>query len=405
MRFFFPDSQDLVSPTYDFVNDEYHPLRVRQRDDCYAHEVLDSAPYNGILVSKAIVDGSSKGAGKYSEPQRQRMYRYGVDKFFRLPDGMATLGDCGAFNYVDEAKPPFTVQSVVDFYAGCGFQAGVSVDHIVLGFDAKTSDSDINPQWPARRALTIQLAEEFMATVDAVGRPFQPVGAAQGWSPDSYAQSVAELQAIGYRHIAMGGMVTLKTPEILSVLRRIAPELRPETELHLLGITRVEAMEEFASLGVTSFDSTTPLRQAFMDDRNNYHTHDRAYVAVRVPQVDGNPSLKKAILSGVVSQGEAVRLERLALRSLRAYDSGQASLEETVEALAAYELLVTSGKKSYQNQYTRTLLDRPWEGCGCAICRDLGVEVVIFRGTERNKRRGFHNLQILNQRVSALRLG
>ena len=33
MKFYFPDSQDLISPTYDFVHDEYSPLRVRQRDD------------------------------------------------------------------------------------------------------------------------------------------------------------------------------------------------------------------------------------------------------------------------------------------------------------------------------------------------------------------------------------
>src|ERR1700722_18097004 len=69
MRFYFADSQDMVAPTYDFVHDEYSALRVRQRDDLYAHEVLDDAPYDGMLVSKAIVDGSVKGAGKYSESQ------------------------------------------------------------------------------------------------------------------------------------------------------------------------------------------------------------------------------------------------------------------------------------------------------------------------------------------------
>ena len=84
MKFYFPDSQDLVSPTYDFLHDEYSPLRVRQRDDKYAHEVLSLPAYNGILVSKAIVDGSIRGVGKYSMPQRQRLYRLGVHDFFSL---------------------------------------------------------------------------------------------------------------------------------------------------------------------------------------------------------------------------------------------------------------------------------------------------------------------------------
>jgi hemerythrin-like domain-containing protein len=30
--------------------------------------------------------------------------------------------------------------------------------------------------------------------------------------------------------------------------------------------------------------------------------------------------------------------------------------------------------------------------CPCVICRQLGIHVVIFRGAERNRRRGFHNL-------------
>src|SRR3954453_18775368 len=66
VKFYFPDSQDLVSPTYEFQPDEYVAHLVRQRDDRYAHEVLARAPYHGVLVSKSIVDGSIRGAGKYS---------------------------------------------------------------------------------------------------------------------------------------------------------------------------------------------------------------------------------------------------------------------------------------------------------------------------------------------------
>ena len=142
MKFYFPDSQDLVSPTYDFLHDEYSPLRVRQRDDKYAHEVLSLPAYNGILVSKAIVDGSIRGVGKYSMPQRQRLYRLGVHDFFRLPDDVETMGDCGAFNYVNEPEPPYTVDEVLDFYEHCGFQAGVSVDHIILGYQRPGLVSD-----------------------------------------------------------------------------------------------------------------------------------------------------------------------------------------------------------------------------------------------------------------------
>src|SRR2546421_7155515 len=105
--FFFPDSQDQIDPSFDFEREASSPDRVRQRDDRYAHEVITPAPYVGILLSKALVDGPG---GKYTFPQRQRLYRLGVRRFFRLDDcdgpTLATLGDCGAFNYVRQEKPP-----------------------------------------------------------------------------------------------------------------------------------------------------------------------------------------------------------------------------------------------------------------------------------------------------------
>jgi hypothetical protein len=41
--------------------------------------------------------------------------------------------------------------------------------------------------------------------------------------------------------------------------------------------------------------------------------------------------------------------------------------------------------------YRKTLRSRPWDRCDCPICEELGIEVAIFRGNNRNRRRGFHN--------------
>jgi hypothetical protein len=402
MRFFFPDSQDLVSPTYDFLRDEYAAHRVRQRDDRYAHEVLDRAPYHGILVSKSIVDGSIKGAGKYTTAQRARLHRMGVHRFFRLPSAVEALGDNGAFNYVDEAIPPVTPAETLDFYEECGFDAGVSTDHVVFGFTDGSASDDADPDWEARRLLTLRLAEEFISLCRERRSNVVPVGAAQGWSPESYAESVRALQDLGYQRIALGGMVPLKTSQILASLTSIADVLKSDTHLHLLGITRVESMDAFADLGVTSFDSTSAFRQAFMDDRKNYHTNDRAYVAIRVPQVDGNPTLKRAILAGHVSQGDAIRAERETLTALRSYDGSEPSKRACLDRLSEYEVICQS-KKSYIAAYDETLTAAPWTRCDCKICRDHGIEIAIFRGTERNKRRGFHNMSVLAAKMTHLK--
>lgn len=404
MRFFFPDSQDLVSPAYDFLRDEYPAHRVRQRDDLYAHEVLGEAPYDGMLVSKSIVDGSVKGSGKYTGAQRARMQRMGVQRFFRLPSGVEALGDNGAFNYVDELIPPVTPAETLEFYVGCGFDSGISTDHVIFGYDAGASEADVDPQWAERRLLTLRLAEEFMALVQDQKAPIQPVGAAQGWSPASYANSVQALEEMGYRRIALGGMVPLKTHQILDCLKAIDEVRAPDTEFHLLGITRTDSMAEFGRHGVTSFDSTSSFRQAFMDDRNNYHTLDDSFVALRVPQVDGNPTLKRAILAGAVSQKVALDAERATLRALRAFDGSAAQVQGCLDALDEYEQ-VCDAKKSYLWGYAKTLAAAPWLSCPCALCKEHGIEIGIFRGTERNKRRGFHNVSVLAAKMARLQSG
>lgn len=92
-------------------------------------------------------------------------------------------------------------------------------------------------------------------------------------------------------------MVPLKTPDVLACLKAVDAARRPQTQIHLFGVTRCDLAAQFAGYGMTSFDSTSPFKQAFMDDKDNYHGVGRNYVALRVPQVDKNPKLKKRILA------------------------------------------------------------------------------------------------------------
>lgn len=405
MKFFFPDSQDQINPLFNMEREEHSPQRVRQRDDRYAHEVLSRVPFDGLLISKAIVDGWSQGAGKYSSAQRARFYREGVAGFFRIPGqgpaALETLGDCGAFAYVEEEAPPYSVDEVIDFYEGGRFDFGISPDHVILAFKdmehPEGDTDDLRRAWGPRQALTLELAAEFLARHRSRACHFVPVGAAQGWSAQSYADSVTELQRMGYTRIAIGGMVPLKTPEILASLRAIATVRDPRTQLHLLGVTRIEHLQEFASSGVTSFDSTSPFRQAFMDANDNYHWHGENFMAIRVPQVDGNARLKMKIRAGQVSQATALQLEEGCLSSLRAYDKDRESVSGVLDVLREYAGLL--GKKDTTEAYRRTLESMAWRKCDCGLCASVGIEIVVFRGSERNKRRGFHNLHVFGERL------
>jgi hypothetical protein len=401
MDFYFPDSQDQIEPTYDFLAEERSPFRVRQRDDRYAHEVHAKPAYKGILVSKAIVDGIG-AAGRYTAAQRHRLYRLGIRGFFRLDDckgaPLKSMGDCGAFSYIAQPEPPYEPDDVIDFYEGCGFDRGIAIDHVILGYRAESDvDGDIDLAWVERQALNVRLAEVFLERWRARDCTFEPVGVAHGWSPRSYADSVARLQDLGYRRIALGGLVPLKTMQILECLEATDEVRDAATTFHLLGVTRTENVTSFASYGVTSFDSTSPFRQAFKDDKDNYYWEARTYTALRIPQVEGNAKLAARIRAGHIDQGEARSLEQHALRTVRAYDDEEASIMDALAALRAYDEL--QGRKDLTERYRETLEDRPWKRCRCGVCESAGVEVIIFRGTERNKRRGFHNLFVFNQRL------
>jgi queuine/archaeosine tRNA-ribosyltransferase len=195
-------------------------------------------------------------------------------------------------------------------------------------------------------------------------------------------------------------MVPLKTPEILSCLRRVREILRRGVQLHLLGVTRLDRVQEFAALGVVSFDSTSPLRQAFKDDKDNYYTPDRTYCAIRVPQVEGNAKMRGRIVAGTVNQAEARRLERACLEALERFDRGECDVPEVVPVLRDYERM-HGGRSDRTETYAETLRDRPWKACPCEICRRLGIHVLLFRGAERNRRRGFHNLFVFYRRLHA----
>ena len=409
MKFFFPDSQDFIDPLFDFISEKRSETRLRMRDDRYAHEVFEPPPFDGLLVSKAIVDGAPGAPGKYSMAQRHRLLRVGVREFFRLDakassQRLVTMGDCGAFSYVREKLPPYSVTEVLDFYEDCGFGFGISVDHVILGYDASIDSAFpglnvVDPEMKRRQEITLELAAEFLSEHKARGLRFHPVGVAQGWSPHSSAAAIRALQKMGYRRVALGGMVPLKTPEILQTLEAASRVRRPDTTFHLLGITRTEHVEAFTRYGVASFDTTSPFRRAFKDATANYYTLDRAYTALRVPQVQGNRSLEKLITAGKVDQVEARRLEQACLNAIRKFDKRKASVRTVLDVLRQYEQLYDGDRDDRMERYRETLEDRPWSNCVCDVCRHAGVEVIIFRGAERNKRRGFHNLHVLYRRL------
>ncbi len=99
------------------------------------------------------------------------------------------------------------------------------------------------------------------------------------------------------------------------------------------------------------------------------------------------------------------------LAILREFDAEETSLEDALERILAYDELVelprdgqfdpvaqAKRRAKHETMYRTLLQDSPWKTCNCLICNEVGVEVVIFRGNNRNRRRGFHNTYAFYER-------
>ena len=73
------------------------------------------------------------------------------------------------------------------------------------------------------------------------------------------------------------------------------------------------------------------------------------------------------------------------------------NIDTLLDIIVDYDKLLIRNSKDgegLREKYRKTLESRIWEKCHCEICENIGIDVVIFRGANRNKRRGFHNVKV-----------
>lgn len=403
MKFIFADSQDFIDPNYDFLNDSYSKNRIIQRTDQYPHEVFKQKPYDGMLVSRAILaDGVYKTAGAYSSTQSQRFKREGAKNFLRYYNG-PIFGDCGAFSYVGLEKPPYECSEMVDYYMQCGFTHAFSIDHIIFEYDPRYDydpSFEIADEMIRRFEITQNNAQNFLRISREKNALFEPIGVVQAWSPNSMKKAAINLVEMGYEYIAIGGLVPLDVDQCEEIVAAVRQAIPSKVKIHLFGFAKAKQLDRFMKYDITSFDSTSPLIRAFKDNKYNYYSPKEHYTAIRIPSSDGTAALKRKISSGALSQDEAQRLEKETLDAVRLYANGHLNLEITLAKLEEYEKLFRP--KIPIDRYRQTLTDQYWQTCSCEICKKVGVEVAIFRNSNRNRRRGFHNLWQFMRELEAL---
>ncbi|MHA2503605.1 MAG: hypothetical protein ACXAE3_12130 [Candidatus Kariarchaeaceae archaeon] len=211
LKFFMPDWSDLVNRDYNYVAEE--PLSDVK---VYSHEIYDHANFDGLLVSKIKLEQSGKNLEAI-------MNNGGIHQYLRYNGPV--FGDNGAYSYIDEKTPPFTVPDLLNYYDRLGVDLGVSLDHIVT---PKYEDDK-----HLRKDITIEAAGKFMDRHQDKGYEFVPIGSAQGWNKASYYESVEALIDANYKYIAIGGVSSATTKTIVGILQSVlswimeSPRLTP----------------------------------------------------------------------------------------------------------------------------------------------------------------------------------
>ena len=433
LKYFIPDWKDKVDPRFDFQSDSYAPDRDLS-EDRYAHEIFSTPPYDGILVSRAIVEKSPRDCRVVQE--------LGAHKYYRLPKGLEIFGDCGAFSYVSEEEPRYKTEDVLDYYDTIRVNYGASVDHLVVNtiYESQTIKKRLTNESiktskkkqkkylsknerERRIEITLQNATEFIRLYKNKKQKFKftPIGVAQGDAPGTYANSVEDLLKMGYTYIAIGGIARLNALQILDVLRATHEVVREfksrssnEIRFHLFGVAKLTLINELPRYGVASIDSASYLRKAWLRSGQNYFALDgKWYTAIRVPQ-SYHPKVREFVKSNGKSPEDVQSQEQLCLQMLQNYNDtkpSDAEFERLLDTIVEYDTyllrfgddgLQIRDKTISREKYRHTLLEKPWKRCPCEICRRLGIHVLIFRGTNRNKRRGFHNTWTFYKRLQSI---
>ncbi len=402
--YFLPDWDDFVDIDFNFDTDEFSSKVRSERNEVHCSALVRPASLaDGILVSLAQSLGGKGLLRSLNARSRDSLAPKQVKAHFGLADNQWAFGDCGAFSYVNETEPTISIEQAVSTYELYGFDLGASVDHIPVpevfrnGKTVKLKQSDRAD----RVRLTKVNAEAFLSEWRRRECRFHPVGVVQALSPQQYANTAAEYTEMGYRRIALGGLVPKSDAEIKEIVSAVYERLstlRERPWLHLLGVFRPDLQTHFRRCDVDSFDSATYFRKSWLrSDQNYLCSTGKWYAAIRVPPSHDPRTAKRLAQSGF-SKVTIRRMERKALQSLRSLSDHRISVDRCLKAVLEYDALLHRGEseeRSLADAYRRTLTDRPWEYCKCRVCQALGLNALIFRGLNRNKRRGAHNTLML----------
>jgi hypothetical protein len=335
--------------------DYYHPGFADQVKGGRSLEDLfgEETPIDGYLVSYAFKDQFLR---KWKRDMGKARSHYDKHR-------LKILADSGAFSFVNEQTPPISVNDVIDFQNHIDADLGVSLDHIIpdydAGYDYFFGGIPKPPMFKERMNITIENGEAYLKECKAQGVRFTPIGALQGYSPESYLDCLRAFQKMGYKRVALGGIAKLHTNHILEILSALKPHIG-ETQLHLLGVVRPHLLRKAKMSQITSVDGMGPFLVSMTNRGRSYYLEDRFWQILPISEV--------------------AQLDRLMGGDMELFDDVLGSAPE-----------LNLPRDVRDKELKETLLERVWERCACKACLEAGWRILLT-DPKYNRLRGFHNV-------------
>lgn len=407
IQYFLPDWDDFVDADFDFAGDAFSSPNRSERNQIHVTRLAGEPMCDGLLVTLGQ-RLSTKGMLRAPHPTSiDALAPADTRARFGLSREQPVFGDCGAFTYVGDPEPAVSTTQALDLYELYKFDLGASVDHIAAAAirTGETTKPLSTGERKRRVAITTDNAEEMIALTRRRKSSVSPVGVVQAIKPADYGKHLRAYVEMGYERVALGGLVPRSDAEVLEAVESVAPIVREhDLRLHLFGVFRPTLQDRFRNLGVSSIDSATYFRKAWLrSDQNYLSSAGEWFAAIRVPMTSDARTMKRLAELGT-SPERAQALEAAALEALHRYGSRELALDECVRTVTAYDQLLARNERDaegFEARSRRTLLSRPWESCECDICTAVGIDVLIFRGLNRNKRRGAHNTLMLYRQLQS----
>lgn len=158
------------------------------------------------------------------------------------------LWDCGAYSYRYLNIPKLRGQLVTPQWAISEYKERSKPGDIVVSPDALLLGTNINQ----RRQFNYESAARFIELAGALeGRI--PMAVVHGLSTEERVERAVELYNLGYRALAIGGLVPTASdkPKNIQIVKTLVEELQKLSEkiwIHIFGLSAPEYEESFSSV-------------------------------------------------------------------------------------------------------------------------------------------------------------